>query len=57
MIAFHPAIEMPKNSNCTWSQRVSGAAMIESSRSAVVPPDAVLVHWVKPLNTFASTPA
>ena len=38
MIAFHPAMEMPRNENCTSSQRMRGRAMM-SARTSPDPPD------------------
>src|SRR3546814_9570610 len=55
--AFQPAIEMPRNDHWTWSQRISGVAMILASRSALDPPDIEAVHAVMPSNTPISTPA
>ncbi len=37
-IAFQPAIEMPRNRNCTSSQRTSGAWVICFRSSAVLAP-------------------
>ena len=44
-IAFHPAMEMPRNDHCTSSQRTSGVATICFSRSAVVPPWRSRCRW------------
>ena len=47
-IAFHPAIEMPRNDHCTSSQRTSGAAMIGLKKSSADAAADGAVHWVKP---------
>ena len=50
-IAFQPAIEMPSNDHCTWSQRTSGTFMMSSRLVAPV-----AVHSVMPSNIPSSTP-
>src|SRR3954451_116964 len=58
MIAFHPAIEMPRNDHCTSSQRTRGAWVICFRRSAVDAPGCtVAVQTVNPWKILASTPA
>src|SRR4051794_4030634 len=42
MIAFHPAMEMPRNDHWTWSQRTIGAWTIARRRSAVLEPLALV---------------
>ena len=55
-MAFQPAMEMPRNENCTWSQRTSGAFSNAASGS---PPPALagLLHVVKPSHQWYSIPA
>ena len=56
-IAFHPAIEMPRNDHWISSQRISGVAITDFNISSTLPPAALEVHWVKPSKYLSSTPA
>src|SRR5687767_8810053 len=52
MIAFHPAMEIPTNDHCTWSQRTSGTLIMSSSVAAPV-----VVQRVMPSHQPSPTPA
>ena len=53
-MAFQPAIEMPRNDHCTWSQRTSGVAEDVPASGAPLP---VAVQAVRPSKIPSSTPA